>query len=614
MSKRRLGGFSACIMTMLKQMQCKSMGRTCLMTLVLFAVLLFCLGSACADEVNPLRVSMQVSQTAFTEPADITVSIRVANTGEETLPGAVTLFYPDGTQVEEFGAPILEGGASKSWTGNISVTQAMLDAGKITFRIRYSLYNEDGDLVSKSRNFSKEISYTGGVVSLDVSRTITPAMASKGQEVSIRYDIVNTGTLEATDISLSESAAVSSVRGSIASIAPGEKGSYTFTATMGSKDMTSQATITYKAGGRTETILKEPATIKYGEIRLKSTISSDKKGGVPGDTVKLTLKLANSAKTDYTNITVTDPVLGLLFTNVTATAGKTTTLEKEVVIDTTTNYQFSITATDGEGNEIETASNLLTVTAVSPEQVISLSVVAEADRSIIYTVPGTVRFTVSVTNESTVDVTDVRVTSSGVTLYTFPSIYSGETRTFTRDVSVSMKGTFQFEASTLNQLQERVSFSSNTLKIDSASPTEVPTEVPIVTPPKPELQNLPTEDDLNETVKALQQPLMTVGIVFVSLFALGFILLCAAALRRRKLKLESAAALDHLSGGGSRDYTAPGGNFMPQEEPEETPDDNSGLFPEITTEDTSYYTSQMPDAPDKKEDDGDRPDPDDIQP
>ncbi|MBQ9308705.1 MAG: hypothetical protein IJ229_12340 [Clostridia bacterium] len=542
-------------------------------TLSTLIVLLICIaavcvfGSALADEVNPLRVAMQVSQSDFTEPTEITVSIRISNVGEDTLPGAVTLYYPSGKQIEEFGAPVLESGASKSWSGTIDVTQAMLDAGKITFKVKYSMYNEAGELVSKSRNFSKEITYTGGVASIEVNRTITPTTAGKGQEVSITYDIVNTGTLDVTDVTITENASISSKKGIIDKVAAGEKDSTTFTVTMGTKDLTSQASISYRAAGKTETVTKEATTIKYTDIKLKATLSSDKKGGTPGETVKLTLKLANSGKSDYRNISVTDPILGLVFSGETAPAGKTTTLEKEVTIADTIDYQFQITATDGSDAEIETASNRLTLTAVRPEDAITLSVVAEADRDVVYTVPGTVRFKVHVTNNSTADVSDVSVSASGVTLYTFPSILSGETRDFTRDVSISMGGQFQFVARVRNQLGETSSFESNIIRISEAVPTPVPTEVPIVTPPRPNLQQLPTEDDLDENLKLLQEPLLTAGYVFLALFAVFLVVLFAAALRRSALKRESAAALDHLSEGGARNYTAPGNNtFLPETE------------------------------------------------
>ena len=517
-----------------------------------------------ADEVNPLRVAMQVSQSVFTEPTEITVSIRVSNTGTETLPGPVTLFYPNGKQVEEFGAPVLEAGASKSWSGTIDVTQSMLDNGKITFKVKYSMYNEANELVSKSRNFSKEITYTGGVASIEVNRTITPTTAGKGQEVSITYDVVNTGTLDVTDVTITENASISSAKGIIEKVAAGEKGSYTFKVTMGSKDLTSQANIAYRAAGKVDTITKEAATIKYGEIKLKATLSSDKKGGMPGETVKLTLKLANSGKTDYTNISVTDPTLGLVFSGETAVAGKTTTLEKDVTIDSTIDYQFTITATDANDSEIETASNRLTITSVPADQAITLSVTAEADRDTVYSEKDFVRFKVFVTNTSTVDVSNVSVAASGVTLYTFPTILAGETREFTRDVIISMGGKFQFVASVVNQLKETVHFESNILQINEATPTAVPTEVPIVTPPQPDLKPLPTGDDLDPNMTSLQEPLLNAGYVLSALCALGVIVLIAAGIRRGRLKKESASALDHLDEGGSRNYSVPGNGFMPE--------------------------------------------------
>ena len=539
--------------------------------------------AALADDANPLRVAMQVSQNSFTEPTQITVSIRVSNTGSEALPGPVTLYYPNGKQVEEFGAPVLEAGAYKSWSGTIDVTQSMLDSGKITFKVKYSMYNEAHELVSKSRNFSKEITYTGGVASIEVNRTITPTTAGKGQEVSITYDIVNTGTLDVTDVTITENASISSAKGIIEKVAAGEKGSYTFKVTMGTKDLTSQSNITYRAAGKTETAAKEAATIKYGEIKLKATLSSDKKGGMPGETVKLTLKLANSGKTDYTNISVTDPTLGLVFSGETAKAGKTTTLEKDVTIQDTIDYQFAVIATDANDSEIETASNRLTITSVPADQAITLNVYAEADRDTVYNANDFVRFKVSVTNNSSVDVTNVSVSASGVTLYTFPTILAGETRDFTRDVIISMAGKFQFVASVANQLKETVSFDSNILYIGQAQPTAVPTDAPIVTPPQPDIKPLPTGDDLDPSLTSLQDPLMTAGYALLGLFAVGFITLLAAGIRRSSLKKQSKAALDHLDEGGARNYNVPGSSFMPENEEDAQTAEDAGNDAQVTS-------------------------------
>ena len=151
---------------------------------------LFC-GSAALAADDPLKVSMALETNKFSEPTEITVSISVTNVGESHMPGPVTLYYPSGKQVEEFGSPTLSVGTTKPWSGKWKVTQAELDAGRITFKIRYSLYNDDGELVYKAKNFSKTIIYAGATPELNISRDIKPTTAQKDLEVSVTYEIEN---------------------------------------------------------------------------------------------------------------------------------------------------------------------------------------------------------------------------------------------------------------------------------------------------------------------------------------------------------------------------------------------------------------------------------------
>ena len=116
---------------------------------------------------------------------------------------------------------------------------------------------------------------------------------------------------------------------------------------MGTKDLTSNATISYKAGGKTFTSKVDSATVKYGEVKLSATLTADKKGGAPGDTVKLTLKLKNSGTTDFTNVTATDAALGTVFSNEKVPAGETLALEKELTITETQDIQFTVKGEDG---------------------------------------------------------------------------------------------------------------------------------------------------------------------------------------------------------------------------------------------------------------------------
>ena len=91
------------------------------------ALVLLCVSAALADD--PMKVSMELSTNKFTAPKTIKVSITVTNVGDGDMPSPVTLYYPSGKKVEEFGSPTLSVGASKNWSGDWTVTQAELEAG-----------------------------------------------------------------------------------------------------------------------------------------------------------------------------------------------------------------------------------------------------------------------------------------------------------------------------------------------------------------------------------------------------------------------------------------------------------------------------------------------------
>ena len=159
-------------------------------------------GSAALAAEDPLKVSMGLETNKFSEPKEITVSISVSNVGESDLPGPVTLYYPSGKQVEEFGSPTLSVGTTKSWNGKWKVTQTELDAGRITFKIKYSIDNAEGELVHQTENFSKKIIYSGAAPELTVNREIRPTTAQRDQEVTVTYELENTGSVEVTGVTI----------------------------------------------------------------------------------------------------------------------------------------------------------------------------------------------------------------------------------------------------------------------------------------------------------------------------------------------------------------------------------------------------------------------------
>ena len=567
-------------------------------------LVLVCCVSAMADD--QLKVTMDLSDVTFTEPKEITVSISVTNTGDTAMPGPVTLRYPSGKQVEEFGEPVLEAGASRNWTGTWLVSQQELEAGKIAFSLKYPLYNEEGTLINKTKNFTRTITYVTSEPVLNVTRTIRPTTAQKGQSVTVTYDIENAGSAEVTDVTIRENSSVSSSTGTIDSIPAGETGSYSFSVTMGTKDLTSSATITYKSARKSYSQKVEAAVIHYGQVNLTATLSADKKGGAPGDTVKLTVKLKNTGDTDYTNLTLTDDHLGEVFTGVSVAAGQTETLEKEITITESQDILLTVTGEDAAGEPVETATGKVSIIATDPTKAIVLSVNAEADRDHVYEIPGKVRFTITVNNESAVDVSSINVRAVNTDIYTFESIPAGESRSFTREMAVSMAGTFQFTASCRNELGETLTFLSNALPISFSEPTPEPTEAPIVTPPAPQYEYVPQSyDDLSGDQKLPEWTEQAETVAGQAKWYLGgaaallLLLLIIGAIRRAVLKHHSNQAMDHLEGATYRDYsTQPkrnrrseiyGKDATDKEQPKET----AASQPEHTAQDSELMAETL---------------------
>lgn len=550
-----------------------AMKQRILIFLTLAALLVMGVFSVAMAAEDPIALNMDLSATRFSGPAEVTVTIRVTNTSDADMPGPLALYYPDGTYIEEFGMPVLAAGQSKTWTGTWMVTEKQIQEGRVVFAVRYTILGADGQKTVKQDSYYCAIEDAGAVAQVEINRYITPSMAGKGQKVSVIYEIANTGTIDVTDVVIRESSTVSKTNGKIALVKAGEKQTYTFTVTMGTKDLTSNANITYNAGGKPYTETLGNATIKYGNVKLSASLKADKKGGNPGETVKLTLTLKNTGKSDYENVTVTDPALGTVFSGITVQAGKTVTQEKEITIAQSASYQFTVTGTDASGTTIETATDRITVTAVDPTKAASLSVFAVVDKPTVYILPDVVTFTVSVTNNASVEAQNVTVSASNVDLYTFESIQPGQTKSFVRDVRVEMAGSFRFDARMADQLGETVTFYSDLIRITRTSPTATPSQVPITTPIKPTPEEVPTRDDLPAYMDTVQEALGIAQWVFLGIGAAALVLIVIGAVSRAANASKSAKASDHLERDGYRDYTAAvpakKRHIMPEDETED---------------------------------------------
>lgn len=534
------------------------MKKRILVCLTMVFLLAVCLIGTATAASNVPEVSVVLSTNRFSGPQEVSITIRVTNTADTDMPGKVSLYDPAGKPITEFGEPVLAAGASKSWTGTWFVTEEQLAAGRIAFALSYDILDNSGAVITKTQPFYCAIVNTAAEADIEVRRTITPTTARNGQKVSVIYEISNVGGVDVTDVVIKESSAVSSSEGKIALIKAGEKATYTFTVTMGKKNLISNATVTAVGAGKTVTRTVDDATIKYGDVKLTATLKTDKKGGNIGDTLKLTLTLKNTGKVDYENVTVTDAILGTVFSGVTVKKGETVTLEAERAITQTCDYQFTVSGLDASGNTVETATERVNVIAVDPEKEVSLTVTATPDQDEVYVLPSVVKFTVYVTNNSAVEAQNVNVVSSGLQVYSFDTIAPGQTRSFDCDVMVSYAGQFRFDATVPNQLGERVTHEGAVVPVLKANVTPAPTQPPLPTPPAtPDFATYPPApaQDVESHMTQQDKTMQTIGYIAGGLTALCIVLIAVGIVGRMQHAAKSSKAADHLERDGYSDYT-----------------------------------------------------------
>ncbi len=553
------------------------MKRKGIVLCVVLAVLMLLAGFAVAETTDPIVTSMELTPAKITGPGPVTVTITISNSSDKDLRDPVVLYDPAAQIVADFGtngSAMLRAGESRTWTGTYDVNQRTLDNGFVVYYVKYTLYNENGKAVEQSQSIRQKISQQTAETDIDVKRTISPTIAREGQEVVVRYDIMNTGTVPLLNVSIQENADIYSKKQTIPQLDPGLTAEIKYPVKMGTKDLTSGATITYTSQSQSEeqTYKVEDLVIKYGEPSLEATLTSNAKGVVANGTLTLTLTLKNSGSVDYSDIRVTDASLGDVFTNQELKAGKTLELIKDVTVPATTEYQFIVNATDATGSETSISTEPLSITAVNPEDALNLEVIATPDRTEVFEQPGHVRFTLNITNVSKVDAANVKVSHGSTDLYTFTSIPAGETRTLSRDFALSMAGKYRFTVTAVDPLESTLSFQSNETQIAFSVPTPAPATPTPAPAPTPEPTFAPatippiTDRSVGTLPKVVQMILAPILILSGIVLLASVVLLIVATKRRHDQKRASEAAVDQLERAARRDYITPSDEVETEEE------------------------------------------------
>ncbi len=525
--------------------------------MLLTAALLFGLCTSALAVQDPVEFTIQVTPDSLTAPGDVQVSLKVANAGSTDMKDPVTLYDPAGNVVASFGdggSYLLPAGAFRTWEGTWKMTDEQLNAGEVVYTLKYHLEDDNGDLIAMNATASAPVAFTGERVNLSVNRTVSPEVVRSGSEVTVTYELFNSGNVDISDIRVKE--AVSRNAQKVDKLKAGEKKTVTFTAKVGNADLTSNATITFKAGDdkKSKSIEIDDLLIPKAQPNLKIELASPSTGVNIGEAAKLQVTFINAGNVSYSNVSVSDVNKGEILTNLSIPAGATITEEKEFILTEKTTFKVTATLPDNTGETKTLSSDELTVGVFDPEKTLLLTLNLTCDQENVQKTPADVRFTLSVTNNSNIKAENIVIRHGETTITEIDALAAGESRTIVRDVRVSQAGKFRFTATSKDTMNNEVSFDSNTLQLAYAPATPAPTvEVRATVAPPRKVTPAPVDPVLFNTRNAL----MTVAGVLGVLFGIAFILFAVSTVMRMKNKNQSNKAYDHLELSERRDYTEP---------------------------------------------------------
>ena len=534
--------------------------RVLLISLLMAALLMP--GALAQEAQEGLSFTLSVEPASLTAPGTVTVSARVSNAGTTDLTTPMSLYDPDGKLVTGFsdGGSLmsLPSGENYLWQGQYEVKQKHLDEEKLVYTLRYSTQDAAGNLIEKNVPATAELKFTGEKVDLRVTRTITPEVVRRGKELSVIYELVNQGNVKLNNITIRENRLISTRTQTVNSLEPGASQKITFTKQNVTGDLSSSALITYRKEGdrKTEQITMEAVAVPLAKPGLQYTLTSNKTQLDIGETAMLTLTIKNAGNISYSNVTVTDPGLGEVFTNVQIDAGQTRELQKEVTVNKSTTFAFTLHLEDNTGTKQTEKVPELKLSAYAQGQMLRLNLTLTASSETIHSMPGNITFNLTITNDSNTTAKNIRIQHANTAVYTIAELAPGQSTVLSREFSLSQPGKYQFKAIATDSQNNPVEFTSNEMNIGYAAPTTAPTKEIIATI-APAVTHSPIPADYAPGGGQAKNVLFILTLAMGGLFALATILLGASAAVRANARAKSNAAFDTFElTGGARDYTA----------------------------------------------------------
>lgn len=343
----------------------------------------FAMPSARAEGAEPtqpplrhvLDIRFSVSPAALVEPGAVTLTFTIANTSEYDAEN-VYISSSDGLRTEPLGQ--IEAGDSRTFSRAHDVTEAELEAGRITYIFSHDGVAGDPDTVNYTVDCPIERAIARGEV--EFTRQFSAAYARPGDVVTITYRVRNAGNVPIENIRVDDAPGEYSGRADRLDV--GE--TRLFTSRVSVEDVTTSAprlryTVPAEGGGEREVTLSE-ARILLADEQLTATLALDRETARVGETVTATLTVMSLGNVSFYDLAVYDERFGgLVADSLEMEPGtQTLTIQRQYPVRGDATYQLRVRALSSSGAVIETLTEPVSLRALPAESGADISIYAEA--------------------------------------------------------------------------------------------------------------------------------------------------------------------------------------------------------------------------------------------
>ena len=363
-------------------------------------------------ESGDLDISVTATPDGLYAEGNVTLNITLKNKTDNGIQNiklkATGGSYSDDATVDQ----IEKGQSTTVKMENFPVSDDLLDK---PITVTVTSYDEGSPALPQSDHPSATVTVSKKTAApnVTITRSMDKKIVTSGDKVTITYKVTNSGDVTLTNMVLSDMGTTVKTIGTLK--AGQNSGTITkeFTIT---KEASSKPSVSYKveATGDTGTkTIDSAVTIALATTGLNISLSSSKATVKQGETVEVSCDLSNLGNVQLVNIDVTDDEGTVIKSGITLKAGGKTNFTKIYSISESRDIVFTAAGEDTSGKTVTKTSQKLSITVpVDTDNIKSNLKLVVSPSAKTLDKAGTVKFTLTVTNGSTVTLNNVDISET----------------------------------------------------------------------------------------------------------------------------------------------------------------------------------------------------------